>query len=101
MNFVNALYSLVLNRAPSQNEETFWINQIDTAGIASVVSNIVNSDESYRLIATNDYMTYLNRTADAAGRDFWANQLRANGGNIELVAENFLATAEYFALAAK
>ncbi len=41
------------------------------------------------------------RTADAAGRDFWAQQLRTNGGNIELVAEAFLGTDEYFALAAK
>jgi glucose/arabinose dehydrogenase len=100
-NFVDAVYSLVLNRAPGQGEETFWINQINTAGIPSVVSNIVNSDESYRLIATKDYMTYLNRTADAAGRDFWANQLRANGARIELIAEDFLASAEYFALPAK
>ena len=99
--FVDALYSLVLNRAPTQGDTTFWSNQINTAGIPSVVSNIVNSNESYRLIAANDYMTYLNRTADAAGRDFWANQLHANGGNIELVAESFLGTAEYFALAAK
>ena len=100
-NFVDTVYSLVLTRAPSADEETFWSNQIDTAGIHSVVSNIVDSDESYRLIASNDYMTYLNRPADAPGRDFWANQLRANGGNIEKLAESFLATAEYFALPAK
>jgi glucose/arabinose dehydrogenase len=100
-NFVDALYSLVLNRAPRPDEETFWNNQINTAGIPSVVSDIVNSDESYRLIATNDYLTYLNRAGDDAGRDFWANQLRANGGNTEVVAEDFLAGAEYFALSAK
>lgn len=99
--FVDTVFSLVLNRAPGQEEETFWINRIEAAGIPRVVSDIVNSIESYRLIATNDYMTYLNRTTDAAGRDFWANQLRANGGSIELVAESFLGTAEYFALPAK
>jgi hypothetical protein len=99
--FVDTVYSLVLNRAPRSDEETFWSNQLGTAGIPSVISDIVNSNESYRLIAANDYMTYLNRSGDAGGRDFWANQLRANGGSIELVAEAFICSAEYFALPAK
>lgn len=99
--FVDAVFSIVLNRAPTTTEEAFWSNQITTAGIPSVTSGIVNSLESYRLIVTNDYMTYLNRGTDAANRDFWVNQLYANGGSIELVAEAFLSSAEYFALPAK
>src|SRR5258708_39475529 len=35
--FVDAVFSIVLNRAPTPAEETFWINQINTAGIPSVV----------------------------------------------------------------
>ena len=45
--------------------------------------------------------TYLGRGTDNAGRDFWANQLTLNGGNIELVAEAFISSTEYFGLAPK
>jgi hypothetical protein len=46
-------------RAPTDAETTYWVNRLNTTSLASVASDIVNSTKSYRLIAINDFQTYL------------------------------------------
>jgi hypothetical protein len=100
--YTDALFMLQLHRQPSAVELASYVNTLNSgASLASVAGNVTYSIESFRLIAVNDYMTYLGRGTDNAGRDFWANQLTLNGGNIELVAEAFISSTEYFGLAPK
>ncbi len=99
--YVDSVFNLILNRDPTDGETAFWVNRLNTTSLQSVASDIINSTESYRLIAISDFQTYLGRGTDNAGRDFWANQLRVNGGSIELVAEAFISSTEYFNLPPK
>jgi hypothetical protein len=99
--YVDALYNDVLGRTPTSSEETFWENQLAQGGSMGVVSGIVNSLESYRDIVADDYTTYMDRSPDTAGQDYWATALQNNGGNTEQVALAFLSSDEYFALGVK
>lgn len=100
--YTEALFSLQLHRQPSQAEIASYVNTLNSGvSLVSVASTVTYSLESFRLIAVNDYMTYLGRSTDNAGRDFWANQLTLNGGNIQLVAQAFISSDEYFGLAPK
>jgi len=95
--FVNNLYSQILNRAPSGAEVNFWVNVLaQTNGDRTFVAReFLYGTEYYQFQTVYAYQNLLERQPDFAGLFYWSNQ-RANGMTIETMDVSFLASAEYF-----
>src|SRR5262249_39399507 len=65
--FVQALYSLILNRVASAGELTDWISAIGSAGLGAVARSIFDSSENRIDEIDAIYITLLHRPADANG----------------------------------
>ncbi len=66
--FVQSLYQNLLGRAPSYAELSGWTAQLQTPkSYATVALDILTTKENETLVVGNDYVSLLNRTADAPG----------------------------------
>jgi Domain of unknown function (DUF4214) len=69
--FVQALYSLLLNRTPSSAEITGWVNLLPTVGRQGVALGFLDSQE-YRMNTVEAYyISLLHRQADPLGLNHW------------------------------
>jgi hypothetical protein len=94
--FITGLYNDVLGRAATASELADW-EQALANGLsrAAVEQLFLGSTEFAHRIVDGFYMQFLNRPPDPIGEAGWIGFLRS-GGAIETVAENFLASDEYF-----
>lgn len=85
--FVDRLYTIALNRVPSQSDRNYWVWQLGSGrSRPQLVNDIGLSDESRtdpqgggtranRLLVDLMYAVMLNREPDQGGYDYWMNQL--------------------------
>lgn len=73
--FVDALYSRILGRTPSQQDQDFWVDQADRRGRPKVAEGFYASIESRGQRVDRLFTQVLGRAADAGGRSYWIGQL--------------------------
>ncbi|WP_132249393.1 DUF4214 domain-containing protein [Methylobacterium segetis] len=109
--FVEQLYQSTLHRSADSGGLAFWTGQLNQgAARVDVASGFVFSDEHLSSLQSvfdaglfvpdrqaadvaRLYYTMLNRAPDAGGLEFWTHQLD-QGGNLSVLAQGFLASAE-------
>jgi hypothetical protein len=100
--FVRALYHDVLGRDGEAAGLAYWEGTLNAgAGRDFVASGFLHSAESYTRVLGALYAEYLRRAGEPAGVDYWLNRLRTGGMSVAEVARAFLASDEFFALAAR
>lgn len=77
--YAQAMYTSVLGRAPAEAEVAYWTAEIERLGRDEVTDQIWFSQEAAGNRAAVYYRTFLQRTAEAAGREFWAGVLVSQG----------------------
>jgi ELWxxDGT repeat protein len=101
--WIDAIYKLVLGRAPEPAGEKYWAGYLSTliasepgpAARLQLALVISNSQESNTNLVNDDYFHYLGRAADLAGLNYWLQQF-ANGETNEDVVADFTGSAEYY-----
>jgi phosphatidylinositol-3-phosphatase len=102
--WVNAVYQLLLGRAPDQTGSSYWNGQLaslEASGQTAVQARtqvavrIAESQENNSDLINADYFHYLGRTADQGGLQYWLGQF-ANGATNEDVIAGFTGSAEYY-----
>ncbi|MFL6542309.1 MAG: DUF4214 domain-containing protein [Chthoniobacterales bacterium] len=97
--WIDAVYSDVLNRAPSSQEREAFLDFLKQGSTRTSVANvIVTSDEARSDVVTGLYQTYLRRPPTNAEVNSALNQLR-NGALYDQIVAQILGTDEYFNLA--
>src|SRR5690606_11045991 len=71
-----------------------WRAVLAVSGRGSVVTGIMQSNEYRAAMIDSYFMSYLNRTADDAGKHFWLNAMNHGCGAAEVV-QAILASPEY------
>ncbi len=93
--FVQSLYRNVLSREPDSGL-AFWTNSLATGSSrASVAKSFTDPILTSEAMVDAFYTALLHRAPDAAGQTFWENFLE-QGGTIDVAAEAFLGSDEYF-----
>ena len=93
---VTALYIDLLNRAPTSNEVTFWVDQLKAGTTMATVVNDFLTCTEYRTDMVNDYYTtYLGRAADPSGEAAYLHLLQ-KGASTETVVASMMGLTEYF-----
>ncbi len=94
--FVRGLYANILDRpSPSAAEVNGWVNLIQNGmSLQTVSSDFIYSSEHMSLIVKSDYSTFLGRTADQPGLNYWVQQLSI-GVSQDQVAASFLGSEEF------
>jgi uncharacterized repeat protein (TIGR01451 family) len=96
--FVAGLYQDVLGRAGEPGGLAGWLAQLQ-GGVSrdQVIAGFVGSQEALGRAIDRDYASYLNRAAEAGGRQYFLNQLLAGGPRQqEAVGLAILASDEFF-----
>lgn len=92
--WVQALYQNILNRSASASDVAYWVGVLRSTSRETVVYGFVTSDEYRLTVIGGFYSTYLKRTLDAAGGQYWLNQMK-NGVTQEQILSGILASDEY------
>jgi uncharacterized repeat protein (TIGR01451 family) len=94
--WVDAIYELLLGRAPDSNGESYWASQL-AAGqtLNQVAEGIAGSQENNTQLINDDYFHYLGRAADSGGLAYWLQQF-ADGQTNEDVIAGFTGSTEYY-----
>jgi hypothetical protein len=93
--FVAGIFLDVLGRAPNTIEQLNFQGFLLTFGTFTVSFNILNSVEEHLQVIESYYVSFLDRSSDAAGRLTWLAALQTGQATVESVAIGFLASAEY------
>lgn len=106
--FVQNLYRELLGRAPDPQGQAAWLSRLQQGGNsagsrASVVQAFLSSPEYLRHWVSCVYENFLNRAPDAAGLQYWVQQLNrpaAPGAGIDeqAVVAAILGSSEYLGL---
>jgi hypothetical protein len=96
--FVTGLYRDVLGRAPDTSGQVFWLAQLQRgASTRQVIDAFISSPEALGRVVDGYYLAFLQRTADAPGRQYFLEQLLTGGsGQEEAVGVQILSSAEFF-----
>jgi hypothetical protein len=93
--FTARAHQVLLDRDPTPAETSGYTAYLAAGGTrGSVANSIYQSEESRRLRVTALYLHFLHRTPDTAGRNYWANVIKAKG-DIALALE-LASSNEYF-----
>ena len=95
--YVALLYQTAFERAGSPAEVAYWSGQIPVIGRGAVVDGIWMSLEAAKYRAGKYYVTFLKRSADQGGQDYWGHVLLASGEGA--VRTGIAGSDEYRALA--
>ncbi|HYT93187.1 MAG TPA: SdrD B-like domain-containing protein [Gemmataceae bacterium] len=97
--FVASVYRDVLGRIVDPAGRAFWVGGVQAGqfSFADVTRGILTADEASFTLMGLFYGSYLHRPLDAAGAQFWVDELRRDQAPT-LVAEQLLASDEYFLL---
>ncbi len=93
-NYVGTLFQNVLGRPASQGDQNYWNNVRGQSGQAAVANGIQGSDEAHTHLVNGGYQTYLGRTAEAGGLQFFVNLLRT--ATEEQALARLFASPEYY-----
>jgi uncharacterized protein YkwD len=93
--FVQGLYTDLMGRSPAGHEADYWVNLAQSSGPTLVAAGFLGSREFDSRVVENLYRTYLRRSADAGGLNFFVNYMLANRP-AHYGVELFLESAEYF-----
>ncbi|MGH7137112.1 MAG: DUF4214 domain-containing protein, partial [Pirellulales bacterium] len=95
--YVDALYQLILGRAPDSGGLAFWQGQlINGASRGSVAADIWNSPEHRGLQVNQFYQEFLGRTESSSEQKAWVNDFETDRNvNDDTAAVSFLTTSEY------
>lgn len=77
--WVTDLYDEILDRVPSGPDLAYWTGVVADRGRTPVARQIYQSLESRRDRVQGLYQALLGRTAEPAGRDYWAGRILAEG----------------------
>jgi hypothetical protein len=91
--FVQALYSLLLNRTAGDAEINFWVGELPNLGRQGVAAAILGSQEYRTDVTAAYYISLLHRTADQLGLNHWAT----SGLDIHHIRMSLEASGEFFA----
>jgi Domain of unknown function (DUF4214) len=98
-NYVKALYLDLLDRPEPGNSAgvEFWANRLDARSRGSVVRSMQRSTtEYYSNIVEANYELLLDRSADAAGRDFYVTAWHDRTKTLSDVVITLVGSREYF-----
>jgi uncharacterized protein YkwD len=92
--YIRALYSLLLNRAPSNGEVQGWLATLAGSSRAAVTEGFVHSGEYRALMVQSYYSTILHRSspASAAEVNYWV----ASGLDLTSIRVGFEESYEYY-----
>ncbi|HVC96995.1 MAG TPA: DUF4214 domain-containing protein [Pirellulales bacterium] len=102
--WIDAVYKLLLGRAPDAGGESYWLSQLDAdlaAGqptgqaLNQVAQGIAGSQENNTQLINDDYFHYLGRAADSGGLADWLRQFAYGATNEDVIA-GFTGSAEYY-----
>ena len=94
-NYIDAVYQLFAGRTASSGEKTAWAPAVQS-GNRKALTSALSVTDSWAGVRVNDlYRKILGRSADAAGRSYWVNQI-SRGFRLEAVAVEFYGSKEYF-----
>jgi len=97
--FVTKLYQDLLNRTPTNNEQTLYAFALGFGATRAQVAGVVTSSNEYRTDRIQGYYTkFLNRAASASELAFYLNYLQ-NGATQDDLKAALLGSDEYFRLA--
>ncbi|HEV3341819.1 MAG TPA: DUF4214 domain-containing protein, partial [Pirellulales bacterium] len=103
INWVDAVYKLLLGRTADPGGETYWNNQL-TALMKSesahdarlqIAQAIAGSQENNTDLINADYFHFLGRAADPPGLAYWLKQFAAGKTNEDVIA-GFTGSPEYY-----
>lgn len=102
--YIAKVYQDFLNRTPDPAGQAYWEQFLAQQGAASspaaaqaqMVDAVMASTEYRNDVVTNIYRDFLQREPDAAGLEYWSNQLAVSGESSVLA--DILASPEYAAL---
>ncbi len=94
--YVDAVYSLVLGRAPDVTGLDYWSGQLDLGVPRSTLINLIDhSAEYFGTIIQPAYLQFLGRAADQNGLAYWTNRL-IDGLTDEQLEADFIGSAEFY-----
>ena len=96
---MTALFKDFFNRTPNSGELAFWVNALSTMSREQVAALILGSLEYDSDLVKNYYLQFLQRPADTAGLNTFANALNSGTLTDEQVIASLIGTDEYFNLA--
>ncbi|HEV3342745.1 MAG TPA: DUF4214 domain-containing protein [Pirellulales bacterium] len=103
VNWIDAVYKLLLGRAADPAGEKYWNGQLTsllategaTDARLQVALGIAGSQENNTNLINDDYLHYLGRAADPGGLAYWLQQFTAGATNEDVIA-GFTGSAEYY-----
>ena len=103
LDWVDAVYTLLLERTADHAGETYWTGQLASLektesavqARSQVAVGISTSQENNSNLINADYEHYLGRAADPQGLQFWLQQFAAGKTNEDVIA-GFTGSAEYY-----
>jgi uncharacterized delta-60 repeat protein len=95
--FIDQLYPDLLNRPMDPSGLSIFLNALDEGLVTRMqVAQIIEASQEYRTdLVQGMYMSFLGRSADAGGLQFWVSSLNA-GATIEQIKSGILGSGEYF-----
>jgi len=103
LNWVDAVYTLLLGRAADASGTTYWTGQLASLesmesavqARSQVAVRIASSQENNSNLINDDYLHYLGRAADQQGLQYWLQQFAAGATNEDVIT-GFTGSAEYY-----
>ncbi|HEV3344206.1 MAG TPA: DUF4214 domain-containing protein [Pirellulales bacterium] len=103
LDWVDAVYTLLLGRMTDASGATYWTNQLASLesmesavqARSQVAVRIASSQENNSNLINDDYLHYLGRAADPQGLQYWLQQFAAGATNEDVIA-GFTGSAEYY-----
>jgi len=93
--YIDAVYKLFVDRTATSGEKSAWGPSVQSGNRKALTSALSVSDQWAGTRISELYREILGRDADAAGRSYWLQQVRA-GYPIHKAAVEFYGSAEYF-----
>lgn len=94
--YVDAVYQLFGGRAATSAEKSYWAPAVASGNRVALTSALAVTDSWAGARISELYQTVFQRSADAAGRAYWLDQIR-RGLPLESVGVEFYRSQEYFA----
>lgn len=83
--YIQALYNVVLDRAPDQAGADYWLGRLQGgASRATIAKGFVYSADHLRAVIDDGYDRVLARAVDPTGRTEWTGRLRRGEGGLDL-----------------
>jgi RHS repeat-associated protein len=93
--FIAAAYQDILGRTAGTNETAYWLDRLNVITRQQAARSLIYSPENLRQEVSDWYQTYLHRTPDDGGLNYWTNFL-STGTNPNTIQIGFIASTEYY-----